>query len=81
MFVKILVFTSVFLIILWLLVQNLAYFLVNALIRNTLNNPMDCKSYRWFAMWIAPNRDFTFKEKLPVKKPLKGNYFNMKVQT
>ena len=82
MFVKILVFTSVFLINFWLLVQNLACFLVNAVIRNTFNSPMDCKSYHWFATWIAPNRDFTFKDKLPVKKPLKGNYFNiMKVQT
>ena len=33
MFVKILVFTSVFLIILWVLVQNFAYFLLKAVIR------------------------------------------------
>ena len=79
MFVKILVFMSVYLIILWLLVQNLACFLVNALIRNTLYSPMDCKSYCWFATWIASNRDFTFKDKLPVKKPLKGNYIKRKL--
>ena len=67
MFVKILEFTSGFLIILWLLVLNLACFLLKALIRNTLNNPMDCKSYSW----LAPNKDCTFKGKLAVKKLLK----------
>ena len=67
MFVKILVFMSVFWIILWLLVQNIAWFLRKALIRNTLNNPMDCKSYSW----IAPIKDCTFKGKLAVKKLLK----------